>query len=109
MEPTDQGNEPRESTDERGKAIAEILHNPELPRYYANGFTTALGNSDVSLILQQHGRPVAIVHLSFVLAKTLAQKLGQAIVELETDIEISIPTTDLVEKKRLEKQKEENE
>ncbi len=78
--------------------IEEIINiavnSPDLPHLYANGFISVLGNGDTLLVLQQSGRPIATLNLSFTLAKTLVQKLGGIIESLETDSGNTIMTTD---------------
>lgn len=74
--------------------INSAVNSPDLPHLYANGFISALGNGDTLLILQQSGRPIATLNLSFTLAKTLVQKLGGIIEGLEADSGNTIMTTD---------------
>lgn len=76
------------------RAIAEALENEELPRIYFNGFSTALGSADVLIVLNQQGKPVAILNASYTVAKTLAAKLGAVIATLEEISGNTIMTTD---------------
>lgn len=83
---------------ELGKNVDEIINfavnAPDIPHLYANGFINAMGNGDTVLILQQNGKPIATLNLSFTLTKTLAQKLEQIIGDLEKDTKNIIMTTD---------------
>lgn len=83
---------------ELGKSVDEIINfavnTPDIPHLYANGFINAMGNGDTVLILQQNGKPIATLNLSFTLTKTLAQKLEQIIGKLEKDTKNIIMTTD---------------
>lgn len=64
------------------------------PQIYANGFALGLGIGDVLVALQQNGKPVANINLSFTVAKTLCIKLGTMIHELEQKTSQTIMTTD---------------
>ena len=68
--------------------------NPSIPKIYANGFTVGLTNADVAVVLQLSGQPVAILNISFTLAKTLAQKVGGVVSALEEAINQNLVTTD---------------
>jgi len=75
------------------ETIKFAINAPDLPHLYANGFISALGNGDTLLVLQQSGRPIATLNLSFTLAKTLVNKLGNIIEDLEKDSGNIIMTT----------------
>ncbi len=55
--------------------INHALQSDSIPKIYCNGFTNAVGNSDVMLVLQQNGKPAGLVNMSFTVAKTLSQAL----------------------------------
>ena len=74
--------------------IDELRRSDDLFHVYANGFTIAHSNSDTSLILQRSGKPVAIIDLTYGVAKTLVQKLGRLIVEIEEKTKVPVLTTD---------------
>jgi hypothetical protein len=76
------------------KVVADCMQDKDLPRIYANGFMTFLGNSDAGVILQLDGRPLTMIHMSYTLAKTLCLKLGEAIEHLEKQTRNTIMTTD---------------
>ena len=71
---------------------------PSIPRIYANGFTVGLTNADVAIVLQLSGQPVALLNISFTLAKTLAQKVGGVVSTFEEAIQQPLVTTDEVSK-----------
>src|SRR4051794_11382152 len=67
---------------------------PSVPRIYANGFGLGLTNADANLVLQQNGQPIALVFLSYTLAKTLSLRLGRLVAEWETRTGQQLMTTD---------------
>ena len=84
----------RESVAEK---IRNALASENIPHLYANGFTNALSNADIVIVLERQSDPVAVLNLSFTTAKSLAHKLSQLIENLEKASNQSIMTTDLVE------------
>ena len=84
----------RESVAEK---IRSALASENIPHLYANGFTNALSNADIVIVLERQSDPVAVLNLSFTTAKSLAHKLSELISNLETASKQSIMTTDLVE------------
>lgn len=74
--------------------IAEIAAAPNIPHLYCNGFANALSNSDILLILHQNNNIIGTVNLSFTIAKTLSEKLGKIVEELETKTNRKMLTTD---------------
>lgn len=74
--------------------IKNALEDKDIPGIYFNGFITSVGIGDVMVILQQANKPVAILNMSYTLAKTLAEKLGVAIANLEKESGNTIMTTD---------------
>jgi len=76
----------------------KIISLPELPKTYANGFQVVMSNSDVSLLLIQNNVPVAVVNMSYTVAKTLSKKVGELIEKLETRSGQPIMTTDDIHK-----------
>lgn len=77
------------------------LSDPELPKLYCNGFIVSVGTGDVFFVLKLNETPVAILNVSYTVAKTLAQKLSSAIANLEDRTGNSIMTTDDVTTKML--------
>ena len=84
--------------DQLNSTVTSILRSGDISHLYANGFITALGNGDVVLILQRNAAPVAVINLSYTVAKTLVQKLGQIIEDFEKNAEHKIMTTEVVDK-----------
>jgi len=74
--------------------IDSAISDSEIPKIYANGFATAVGNGDSLIMLQLNRMPVAVLNLSFTVAKTLALKLGNLIKEVEDKANTVILTTD---------------
>lgn len=60
---------------------------------YANGFTLGHSNADAVLRLLLNGKPTVDVNMSFTLAKTLAELLGQLVRNLEKQANMDIKTT----------------
>jgi hypothetical protein len=54
-----------------------------VPQIYANGFAATLTGSDAVIVLERVGQPVAILNLSYTMAKTLALALGRAVSDFE--------------------------
>ena len=84
---------------EAENAVEKAVEDPQIPKIYANSFGVGLTNADIFVVFQRFGqRPVAIVNLSYTLAKTLAQRLGTLVAEFETDIaQQTILTTDRID------------
>lgn len=76
---------------------------PSVPKIYANGFANAIGNGDTTTILQQNGVPVAVLNLSYTIAKTLSLKLGALIKTIEDDTNNTIMTTNDIDNALREK------
>lgn len=79
------------------KDLVEGVGGENVPVIYANGFTIFRGNSDTGIVFQLQNRPNMVVHLSYTLAKTLAEKMGSMITELEESTGRSIMTTSFIE------------
>ena len=86
--------------DERGAPPAvvpqgmPILFGQPVPRVYANSFQVAATNADIVVELRHLGVQVTILSISFALAKTLHQRLGGVIQDIESKLGKEIPTTD---------------
>ena len=74
--------------------LAKDAHVPEI---YINGFVNGLGNGDVYTVLERNGTPVAILNMSYTLAKTFAVSLGGVIAQLEARSGRDMLTTSDVE------------
>jgi len=82
---------------ERDKEIKTAME-ADIPHIYSNGFSLILGMGDVAILFKQMGNDVAILNLSYTLAKTLSEKLGGAIKMLESKTKQNIMTVDYIEK-----------
>lgn len=83
--------------------VLKVISLPDLPKMYANGFQIVVSNSDVAILLIHNKVPVAVVNVSYTVAKTLSEKVGELIRTLETKSERSIMTTDDINKYLQEK------
>ncbi|MFV1980885.1 MAG: hypothetical protein ACC655_07010 [Rhodothermia bacterium] len=70
------------------------LKSDSVDRVYANGFAVVQSNADNTLVLLKNGRPVLMVDMSFNTAKSLVQKLGAVIVQLEKITDTRVLSTD---------------
>jgi hypothetical protein len=82
------------STEQINKLIESSVGSNDLPKMYCNGFTVAIGNADILLVLQNNQQPVAVLNMSFTIAKTLVQKLNGLVGMIETKSGNTIMTTD---------------
>lgn len=84
--------------DKMNKQLHEALNNPEIQKIYANGFINATGMGDIVILLKNADTPLAVLNLSYTVAKTLAIKLGDVITRLEEATKNTIMTTDEITK-----------
>ena len=79
--------------------LQQAVARDDVPKIYANGFGVGLTNADIIIIFQRFGpNPVAVVNLSYTLAKTLAQRLGALVSEFEAKVACQeILTTDRID------------
>lgn len=80
------------------KLIQKAVESNEIPKIYFNGFANGLGNSDIVIVLQSNGKPVAVLNTSFTIAKTLVQKLNDVIGIIEKNSGNTIMTTTDIDK-----------
>lgn len=84
-----------------GDTTAQVLQaavaDTSIPRTYANGFALGLTNADITIVLQRNGQPVTVLNLSYTLAKTLAQRVGRLVAELEERIGNPLVTTEKID------------
>lgn len=85
--------------------ISQSVNDNEVPKYYFNGFTNGVGNSDIIIVLQSNNKPVAVLNTSFTIAKTLVKKLSESIKTIEETSGNTIMTTEDLDEafKKLEK------
>lgn len=88
--------------------LKKIINAEEIPKIYVNGFATFRGNSDIGIAFQCNGKTNLVINMSFTLAKTLAEKLGEMIDDFEEITETKIMTTDVVDVKVQQKGKLKN-
>jgi hypothetical protein len=78
--------------------LTRALQDPSIPEIHFNGFVNGVGPGDVVILLLRYGRPVAKLAASFTVAKTLAELMAQAIVNLEHSTGNTIMTSQDIEK-----------
>ena len=78
--------------------LDKALNDDNVPKVYANGYSTATGQGDIALLFQRNGKAVSVLNLSFSVAKTLALTLGQTIKDLENKTENNIMTVHDIQK-----------
>lgn len=76
---------------------AQVADN--VPQIYANGFEINLGAGDVHLVLKRRGEDVAIIDMSYTLAKTLSEFMGKMVAFLEQTTGNTIMTTEFIDGK----------
>ena len=76
---------------------AFAMADPSTARLYANGFTLGLTNADAYIVLQQFGRPIAVVNMSYTLLKTLSEKLQTMVADWEAKTGETLQTTDSID------------
>ncbi|MCZ7595344.1 MAG: hypothetical protein M5U16_10870 [Hyphomicrobium sp.] len=72
------GVNPKDAPDRVTKALES-----DVPQIYANGFINALSNGDILTVLERNNKPVAVLNLSFTVAKTLGISLSQTVAQFE--------------------------
>src|SRR5690349_13559453 len=88
---------PDSQRDAAAEVLSKVKDDLSLPRIYTNGFAVGLSNADITVVLQLSGRPTHVMHMSFTLAKTLAQRLGRVVSEFETVLSTELITTDKID------------
>ena len=74
--------------------IDDAIANPNIPKIYSNSFICALGSGDLALMLKNGKETVALINLSYTIAKTLSIKLNGLISHLEAKSGNKIMSTD---------------
>jgi hypothetical protein len=77
--------------------LAFAIRDANVKRIYANGFSLGMSNADTHIVLQWFGQPVAIVNLSYTLAKTLSLKLSALMHDWEEKTKQPLATTDTID------------
>jgi antitoxin (DNA-binding transcriptional repressor) of toxin-antitoxin stability system len=78
--------------------LTRALQDISIPEIHFNGFVNGVTPGDIVILLLRHGRPVAKLAASYTVAKTLAELLGQSIVNLEHSTGNTIMTSQEIEK-----------
>ena len=79
---------------EFARQVQQAEDDPDVPKIYFNGFLSAMGAGDVAVTLKRGETPVAVLNMSYTVAKTLAEKLRELIGNLETITDHNVMTTD---------------
>lgn len=80
--------------DTPARRTQEAFSNQEIPKIYANGFMSGHSKSDVYVILERNGQSIAVVNMSFTMAKTLQESLAKTISNIEVMNDHVIMTID---------------
>jgi len=63
-------------------------------KLYANAFAAGSSQADVVVVFQKNGEPIAVVNMSYTIAKSLAVKLTDLMKDFEEKVGQTILTTD---------------
>lgn len=90
----------KEKTDEEIPPADRITRGLQagVPCFYFNGFYTGITTGDIVSILEQNGKPIATLNMSYTVAKTLSVILGNIIASIEEQSGRQIMTTQEIEK-----------
>jgi len=77
----------------------QALANPGVPKLYANTFSVVLHPTDIALVFGQAGAVSGMVSLTYAVAKTLADRLQQAVASYEQTVETVVTAAEALEKK----------
>ena len=77
--------------------IEAAISDVDMLSLYVNGFSVTVGSGDVMFVLKRNGQSVAVLNMSYTLAKTLATKVGGVIANLESKAKTVMLTTDDVD------------
>ncbi len=91
-----------QSADDKKNANIQTLMDKAMkdentPKLYGNNFFIALGTGDVSLLLRNSNKDIAIINLSYTTAKSLSLKLQDIISFLENKSKTKIMTSTEIE------------
>jgi hypothetical protein len=84
---------------------AQRAFDANVPQLYFNGFTNSATQADVFTVLERNGQPVAILNMSYTVAKTFAVSMNRIIAQFEEATGRSMLTTHEAEKALSEKAK----
>jgi len=80
------------------QARIDLASGPDVPKLYMNGFLATMTGGDVACVLECNGKPVAMLNMSFTIAKSLSLSLGTVIANLESRSDRVILTANELEK-----------
>ncbi len=63
--------------------LVSAINDPNIPKFYMNGFNVGQSLSDIFVAMNLTGSVVGIINMSFTTAKTLMVALQEAIVKFE--------------------------
>lgn len=75
-----------------------VIGDKDIPKFYCNGFINGIGHGDVTVVFQRNQNQECVINMSYTIAKTLASKILNSIVELEKATGNAIMTTDEIDK-----------
>jgi hypothetical protein len=84
-------------------AFWQALANPTVPKIYANTFGVVIHPTDLAITFGQAGVITGIVALNYIIAKTLATKLQEAIAAYERNTGVEVLNAEVLEKRIREK------
>jgi hypothetical protein len=81
------------------KLVPEViaLGDPSVPKIYANGFSLGFTNADVQMVLKLFGRPIAVLSISYTLAKTMAEQFTSIVKAWEDKTKQTLQTTQMID------------
>jgi hypothetical protein len=88
--------------------IQKALESTNLPEFYANNFVVNLGTGDVMLIMNRNNKQVAMVQMSYTVAKSLSEALAGLIKKLEDRTDSKIMTSKFIASRMLEETNDES-
>jgi hypothetical protein len=78
-------------TPDQARLVLQAALNSPLPRFYVNSFINASSPVDILTVFQCNNQHVFIVNLSYTVAKTLANTLGNLVRDYEARHNLTIP------------------
>lgn len=94
------------NTNKKAKSIPieEIVVNPNVPKFYGNGFQCGATLADSNLLVKLNDQPICLISMSLPALKTLHEQIGQILGIYANNFGIEIPTFGELTKKVVEKQ-----
>jgi hypothetical protein len=78
----------------------KVMNDPNVPQIYVNNLQSGYNNTDFILLLESNGRPSAVLNMSYTLAKTLVETIGNNITDLEAKLGHSIRSMEEMDRLR---------